>query len=214
MKVTRITKKNEKNVIIWLDNEEKLFLSYEVLLKNGLRLNSEISESHFSFLIRENQKYFIKQSAYNILSRRVHSVKELQNKLRNKKYDPELINEIINHLISLNLLNDFKFAADFIEEKVKLSAWGKSRLKVELMKRGVSQEIISKLLDENLSEDTQYENAVKLAEKKLKILNNRQTDKVILVRKLYTFLQSKGYNYSISKQAVESIFKISFEEDL
>lgn len=213
MKVTRITKKNEKNVIVWFDNDEKLYLAYEVLLKNGLRINSEISESHFSFLIKENQKFFIKQSAYNLLARRVHSVRELQNKLRNKKYDPELINEIIEHLLSTNLLDDFKFATAFIEEKIKLSAWGKARLKIELMKRGVSQEIISRLLQENLSEDSQYDNAVQLAQKKLKLLNNRNMDKNQIVKKLYSFLQSKGYSYTLSKKAVEDILRISLEED-
>ena len=52
MKILRLLKKDENNVIVYLDNGEKLYLSKEVVLSNGLRKNQEISEDHFSFLIR------------------------------------------------------------------------------------------------------------------------------------------------------------------
>jgi hypothetical protein len=69
MVIARVQKKNDNNVIVLLDNDQKLFLSYEVLLKNGLRKGSEVSESHFDYLVKENQKYFIKQKAFALLGK-------------------------------------------------------------------------------------------------------------------------------------------------
>lgn len=61
MKIERVVAKDDENVIIFLDDGNKLFLSYEVFIKNRLKKDIEISEDWFSFLIKENQKYFIKK---------------------------------------------------------------------------------------------------------------------------------------------------------
>jgi len=41
MIITRVVKKDDTNVIVYLDNNEKLYLSYEVFLRNGLRKDLE-----------------------------------------------------------------------------------------------------------------------------------------------------------------------------
>src|ERR1035437_1486734 len=113
MVIAKIQKKNDNNVIVLLDNDQKLFLSYEVLLKNGLRKGSEISDSHFDFLVKENQKYFIKQKAYTLLGKRLHSVYELKTKLRQKKYNADLIQLTIDDLLGNHYLDDTKFSEIF-----------------------------------------------------------------------------------------------------
>src|ERR1035437_914406 len=143
MVIDRIEKKDNTNVIIYLDNGEKIYLAYEVILKNGLRKGVEISESHFHLLITENQKYFIKKKAYNYLGKRIHSAYELRTKLLRKKYDSGLINEIIDELKIGKYVDDSKFAEIFTEEKIRLKSWGKTKLKSELAKRGITSDIIS-----------------------------------------------------------------------
>jgi hypothetical protein len=81
MVISRIEKKDNTNVIIYLDNDEKIYLAYEIVLKNGLRKGVEISESHYNFLIRENQKFFIRKKANDYLGKRIHSANELRRKL-------------------------------------------------------------------------------------------------------------------------------------
>lgn len=84
MKIESIAKvKNDIKIL--LDNGEKLFLRYEVFLKNGLRKGDDLSEEEISRLIRQNQFYFVKESAFRFLGRRIHSEKELQRKLSGKK---------------------------------------------------------------------------------------------------------------------------------
>jgi len=87
MKIERVVKKDDENVIVYFDTQEKLFLSYEIFMQNRLKKDMEISEDGFALLIRENRKYFIKKKAFNFLGRRMHSYNELKLKLLRKKYE-------------------------------------------------------------------------------------------------------------------------------
>ena len=215
MIITRIEKKDNTNVIIYLDNGEKIYLAYEVILKNGLRKGVEISESHFHLLITENQKYFIKKKAYDYLGKRIHSAYELRTKLLRKKYDSDLINEIIDELKIGKYVDDSKFAGIFTEEKIKLKSWGKTKLKSELAKRGITSDIISNVLLEIFPlELEEFELAFQLAEKKFDSLKNRNLEKRKLIQKMYSFLLSKGYNFDISKKVVEKLLSFSVDEEL
>src|SRR5664280_2445273 len=214
MVIAKIQKKNDNNVIVLLDNDQKLFLSYEVLLKNGLRKGSEVSESHFDYLVKENQKYFIKQKAFALLGKRIHSVYELRTKLRQKKYDADLIQLTIDDLLNTRYLDDMKFAEMYAEEKLRLKLWGKTKLKSELMKKGISSSIITAVLEDKFPPvDEELDNVSQLVKKKYSQLMNRNMEHQKLVKRLYAFLISRGYSYDVSRQAIEKLFNLSFEEE-
>jgi regulatory protein len=205
MKITRVVKKDENNVVVYLENDEKLFLTYEVFMKNGLRKDTEIPADHFQFLIREHQKYHVKNRAFSYLGRRHHSIFELRTKLRRKKYDKDLIEEIISDLSTNKYLDDLEFSRLFADENIRLKLWGKNKIKGELIKRGVNSEIISEVLNEKFPEGNDVGNAVELAAKKYKSLRSRNLEEMKLKQKLYAFLSSRGYDYETSKEAVEKI---------
>lgn len=205
MKIEKVTKKDGNTVIVHLDDDQKLFLSYEVFLKSGLRKNDEISEDRFSSLVTENQLYHIKQRALRYLGRRHHSVSELRTKLRQKAYDGELINSVIDELKGKKFLDDKNFAALFTEENLSVKKWGKNKIRSELIKRGIAREIIDEVLNTYLSGGEQAENAEDLARKKYKSLSSRKYESDKLRVKLLTFLASRGYDYDVSKNAVDKV---------
>ena len=205
MKITRIVKKDENNVIVYLDNDEKLFLTYEVFMKNGLRKNDEIPADHFQYLIRENQRYHIKHRAFSYLGRRHHSIFELRTKLRQKEYDKDMVEEIISELTANKYLDDLEFSRLFADENIRLKLLGKNKIKGELIKRGVDAQIISDVLNEKFPDGNDVDNAMELATKKYKTLRNRNLEEIKLKQKLYAFLSSRGYDYETSKTAVENI---------
>lgn len=208
MKIERVVKKDDENVVIWLDNREKLFLSYEVFLKNRLKKDMDISEDGFSALIRENQKYFIKKKAFEYLGRRLHSQYELKLKLLRKKYEVSLITEVLEHLIEKKLLDDYKFGKLYADEKIRTKSWGRNKLKAELFKKGLSPEIINRIIDE---EDlSPLENAMIIAEKKIRIFIKRNYSSRELSSKLYNYLYSKGYDYETIKEVLHRLVN---EED-
>jgi regulatory protein len=208
MKIIKVVKKDSKNVAVHLDNNQVLFVNYEIFLKNGLRKNEEISESRFDFLVRENQRFAVKQRAFRYLARRLHSENELRIKLKQKKYNEEIIEEVIDELKKANYLNDLEFAKDFSEENVKNKLWGKNRVRAELIKRGLSKEIISGILFEKFPGGNDLQNAIELATKKNKILSSRNLDQKKIKEKLFSFLISKGYDFETTKEAVEKLINI------
>jgi regulatory protein len=208
MKIESVSRKDDNNVIVHLDNGEKLYLSYEILLKNGLKKNDEISEDRFSFLVSQNQLYFIKQRAINYMARRLHSVNELRIKLKQKGYELTLINEVLNDLVEKNYLNDYDFASQYADENIRNKSWGRNKLKAELFKKGVSAGIISRVLEERInSGEEELEAASALAGKKLKALSSRNLEPRKLKEKLISFLLARGYSFDIANRAVTGILK-------
>jgi len=205
MKIEKVVKKDEKNVTLILENNEKLFLSYEVFIKSGLRKNDEISESRFSYMIEENQLYFLKQKAFRLLGRRQHSAYELKFKLKQKGYKNELIDNVIDQLLESNYLNDYDFAKSFAEENIKNKLWGKRKIEAELIKKGINREIISRIINEKFSDHDDIDNALELGKKKYKSLIGRNTDNDKIQTKLYSYLLSRGYDYDTIKRTIDLI---------
>jgi len=205
MIVSRIVKKDAKNVVVHFDNDEVIFLSVDIFYKSGLKKNDEISDDRFSSLIKENQLFHIKQRAFRYLGRRQHSTSELRIKLKQKRYETELINEVLDDLKKKNFLDDTKFAEMFVEEKMKLKLWGEQKLRSELVKRGIKSEIITDVLANKISEEDKLNNAMIIASKKYDTLKNRNVDKDVIKRKLFTFLNSRGYNYDVIKEVYDEL---------
>lgn len=206
MVINRITAKDGVNVSIHLDNDETLIISGEVVLKFGLRKNDVISDDIYTHLLTENQKYKINHSALNFLGRRIHSAYELKNKLRKKKFDNELIDEVINSLKSSGLLNDQEFADRFTAELILRKKSGINKIKAELIKRGIDRNIISNLLNSLDTGNNQVEQAKEIASKKLATLKKRIDDKNKLKQRIYSFLFSKGYDYDTINTVIGELF--------
>ncbi len=100
-----------------------------------------------------------------------------------------------------------EFANVFSYENVKNKFWGKNKIKAELIKKGIDNEIISRVLSEKFPEGNDLQNAVVLAEKKYKLLSHRNLEQKKINEKLFSFLFSKGYDYEVIKEAVEKLIK-------
>jgi regulatory protein len=205
MKVSRIVKKDARNVVIHFDNDEVLFLSVDIFYKIGLKKNDEISDDRFSSLIKENRLFHIKQRAFRYLGRRQHSTSELRIKLKQKGYETELINEVLDDLKQKNHLDDKKFAEMFVEEKIKLKLWGEQKLRSELIKRGIKSEIISDILRNKITDEDKVNNAMTVATKKYHTLKNRNVENDVIKRKLFTLLNSRGYTYDVIKNVCSKL---------
>ena len=207
MKILRVVKKDDRNIILHFDNDEKLVLDYEVFVKSRLKKNDDLSDERLSRLLSENSTNNIKRTAFKFLNRRLHSINELRIKLKQKKLDYILIETVISELQAKNFLDDYKFADQFSEENIKNKLWGKGKLKGELIKRGISSEIISKVLEEKFPESEDLNNAMLLTKKKMKLLSSKNLNKEKLESKILAFLYSRGYDYDICRQAVNEIMK-------
>ena len=100
----------------------------------------------------------------NLLARREHSCKELEQKLV-KRFAPRLVQQAINDLRSNGLLSDERFAEALIHARSG-KGYGPRYIAQELAQKGIAKELSGELLDER---DPQWmARATEVALKKLR----------------------------------------------
>lgn len=88
-----------------------------------------------------------KNRALKILEYRMHSEKEIYDKLRRAGAMPEDIEEVIEFLREYNFVNDYEFAKMCAKDLKEFKKYGKKRVKMELLKKGVSLPYIENALE-------------------------------------------------------------------
>lgn len=214
MVIVKIVSKNEKNVVVTLEDGSVLFLSKDLIYETGLRKGDDISEELRLQLIEENQKYFIKQKSFDYLSRRLHSTQELKTKLMQKKYDKKLIQVVLEELQEKKYLNDADFTERFITERIYFKKSGSQKIKSELLKKGIPLSLIEEKLRMVVDENESYENALSIGKKKMTSLLKRGLDDKRTRLKLFAYLVSKGYDFDTTKQVCNALFKADQFEDV
>jgi len=203
-------KKKGQNVEIVFENGTKILFDYRAILDHGLRKNDELDDDKINLLLSHSEQLHTKDSAFRFLSTRLHSSKELKDKLAKKGYTKSIINDVIEQLQQKQLLNDHEFAKAFVIEKFEKKKSGAVKIKSELMKKGIDRQVIEIVisgLDQTQSESNAYE----LISKKLKQIQRKETDKRKIKQKLYSYLSSKGYKYDI---IINSINKLNLDSDV
>ncbi len=168
MKISKIEpqKRNKNRCSIYINGEFKFGLTKAIVLKYDLQEGNEISEEEISNIFRQEEKDKIRSRAFRILQYRERSIQELRKRLINIGFDPPLVEEIIEDFVNDNTLNDERFARAFVTDYTKLKPKGNRFIYNELIKRGISKEVITELLSKR-DEKKLVEN---FARKKLKHL--------------------------------------------
>ncbi len=92
-------------------------------------------------------------AAFNLLSRRDHSIFELRMKLKRKNFEKEEIDTAINRLKEMEYLDDSGFAKGLVRHCQHIRKLGPLRIRQELKNKGLSENVICKALDEYSPED-------------------------------------------------------------
>ncbi|OGT55414.1 MAG: hypothetical protein A3F43_03740 [Gammaproteobacteria bacterium RIFCSPHIGHO2_12_FULL_42_10] len=88
-----------------------------------------------------------KESALALLLRRDYATQELIQKLKYKGYLADNINQVMDELARIGYLQDERYTANLIE-KYRRKGIGPRRVLIELTKRGISEELIEKFLQD------------------------------------------------------------------
>lgn len=206
-KITKIEvqKRNKERVNLFLDDEYAFSISTELVYKEGLKVNLIVDIEKLKDLAEKEEMIRCKNSAIRIIERNHKTEKEIRNKLIEKGYNENAINNAIDFLKRYNFLNDNTYTKMYVRDK--LNSQGSNKIKYALMKKGISREMIEEEL-ENIDKDDEKKVAMELAKKKLTSIKKSENDKYKISGKLYRFLISKGYNYDIVKETVKDVMSL------
>ena len=153
----------------------------------------------------EEQKTPVRKKALGLLNYRARSVQELRGKLLDAEFEAKVIDEVIADLERADLLDDEKFAHEWVYQRHNRR--GKTRLVLdhELADKGISPAIRAQALDQ-IDDDDEAELAQALATKKVKRIDDRAGyDKEL--RKIVGVLARRGFGQGMAlryaKQALD-----------
>lgn len=146
------------------------------------------------------------KKAFDLLSRRAHSIKELRDKLYKREFFKCDIDTVITECERLGLLNDELFANDYAAE---LSGQGKGRfrVKMKLRNKGLSEDNIEKALEKIA--DNEEENAENALNRKLRSLINEE-DINKRRQKAYRFLAYRGFSSDIITKLMDNTEELQY----
>lgn len=134
----------------------------------------------------------IKQKLVNycVYQDRCHA--EVEQKMREFLLIDEAKEEIILFLLKENFLNEERFTRSYIRGKFYIKHWGKTKIKINLKQKQISERLINSCFDE--IDDADYEKTIR------KIFDDYYTKQTGLKEyqkktKTIKYLMSKGFEY-------------------
>ncbi len=209
MKITDIQpqKKKKNRFSIYIDGKYSFSLDFNTLEKWDFHIGDEISESDIEKLKKKDEFWRARDYCLNLFSYRDRTEKELRKRLSEKGYSNYTVRAVIDYLKENDLIDDRKFAENWIDAMMKLKPMGRFRAVLELKKLGVPSEIAESVCERIITYDVEKELAEIAAEKKLKSLTSYDTETKL--RRFMNFMKSRGFDYSI----IDDIKKEYFGEE-
>ena len=132
-------------------------------------------------------------AALSYLSPKARTVREVELKLDEGSYSEGEIIQTIDRLKEAGLLDDEKYARDFIDSRLSSKPVSRFRLREQLRAHHVPEEMIREALDE-VDPGTEFENAVAVVKKFARQFEGME-DEDKKRRLIYARLQTRGFSH-------------------
>lgn len=189
MEIVKYIKKGNGNYQIIFDNEKKINIQEDVIIKNNLLYKKEIDNDLLVKIIVENEEYEIYNKCVNYIGVRLRSINEIREYMARKDISLEKQEEVIERLLKNKLLDDSVFARAFIKDKMNFTTMGPYRIELELKKHKIDDKIIKKYINE-IDRDMIYDKIDRQINKLIKSNKNKGN----LRNKIYNNLLGLGYS--------------------
>ena len=204
MQVVNINYSKSKEVFeVVFEDETKLLLNYNIFEKYRVSVDMYFSEDEIL-----EMKYFsdierAKSRAINYISGKLKTKYEVRLKLKENGFAEDVIDEVLDILEKEEYLNDKVYCEIFIEDKKKLNGYGKNKIKSLLIQKGISKNIFEDFLNE-FEYDEEFDNALKMGIKKLKLLSNEE-DNFKKKQKIINYLTYRGFGFDVINDVLKEI---------
>ena len=171
---------------MFCDNEYAFSLSAETAIKYSIKVGSEITQAQINNWTHESDALTAINKASEYVTKGLKTKKQIADYLKNKGFQPSIIENAIKVLSEYKLINDEEYIKAFIADH---QGYGELKLKQQLLLKGVSRQLI-----DNYFSTSYAVNLEKLESLKNKFLKNKEltSENIIKCKK---HLLSKGFKY-------------------
>ena len=128
------------------------------------------------------------------------TAEEVRKKCLTLKYEESYIEEAIEYLKEAGYVNDEIYIEKYINDIKKLKHMSIAQIRMDLLRRGVDDNLIENVLSTEEINEYELESAVHLLNKKIKSGDD--------LEKAKRFLLNKGYSYSNVSKAIDNLENI------
>lgn len=190
MEITKVQALTKQKYRIFLDGESAFAVYKGELSRYHLEEGAVLPPEVYEELVNRVLKKRATLRAIHILERTDKTEAQLRRKLEESEYPKEAVESAIAYVTSYGYLDDRRYAEHYIEWKKQ--GKGKARLKMELVQKGISREIIEEVLEStDFGETREMIRQIILKKRKTDIPMNEKEK-----QRLYGFLMRKGFSSS------------------
>ncbi|MGT2888500.1 recombination regulator RecX [Streptococcus didelphis] len=204
MKISKIEKK-KRLYLIEFDNEEKLYVTEDTIVRFMLSKEMDISAETLKEIKAFTQFSHGKNLALYFISFQTRTDKEVRDYLLKNDIDGAIIDKIISNLTHEKWIDDHKYLDAYLNQNDLNGDKGPLVIKQKLIQKGLS----TSLIDSALAQKNYDQLAEKVANKVLKKYQNKLPHRA-LKDKLIQSLINKGFYYELAKSIVADL---EFEDD-
>ena len=192
--------KNPQRVNVYLDGDFAFGLA--VVVAAWLRVGQELGEEKIASLKTQDEGEVTYQKVLHFLSFRPRSSAEVRQNLSKRGISESLIEETLNRLQSNRQIDDEAFARAWVENRNTFRPRGKPALRMELRRKGLSDEIVQSVLNTQVDEAAL---AITSARKYARRLIGLEWPE--FRQKLSGFLARRGFSYTTLAPVVSEVWK-------
>jgi regulatory protein len=191
-------KRNSQRINVYLDGEFAFGLSR--IVAAWLQVGLELTPERIEQLRAEDEREIAYQKALKLIDYRFRSEAEIRRNLGRNKLDNRVITDVLDRLRSNGLVDDAKFAQNWVENRKEFRPRSQRALRFELIQRGVQQEIIEKAIHSFNEEEMAYQAALRQS-RKIKFQEWKEYR-----QKMLRHLAQRGFSYETSTEAAQRVW--------
>lgn len=194
MLITKIIKLKGEQFKLYFNNGQEIILGIDLIIKYALKEEQSITTALLLKLEQENQECILYNKCLTYLKVRLRSEKEIRNYLKRTIKQEVLITKIVKRLKTENYINDYNFAVAYLQDRWHFSNAGLNKIKQELLKHDIKQELITSLLV-LITPEMIKAKTIKLVTKQLKI--NSKYSGYVLKQKILNSMYQRGFDIGV-----------------
>ena len=191
-------KRNRQRINVYLDGEFAFGVAR--IVAAWLSVGQQLSDLRIAELRAQDERESAYQLALNYLSYRDRSRSELEQHLTRHDISPELSAEVLVRLNENGMLDDRRFARNWMENRSELRPRSRRMLAFELRQKGLEDPDIQQALESVDDDDAAYR-AASANQRKL-----RNLDWPDFRNRLSGFLARRGFSYATAAPIVARVW--------
>lgn len=190
---------------VFFDDGQSFRIHQDLVGQYALAENLELNGEKISEIQSAAEKKEATEYAYLFLSYRGRSEKEMRERLKRKGFSEPTADQVIQTLKSQSLINDVELAKNLTDSRFKNRLWGRSRVRQDLVKKGiepkmaeeVSREIESQMPEDLADEDERAYRLLMKRKEQIKSLDVRTQH-----RRLFGYLARRGFSFDVIEKVL------------